>query len=78
MTVTRAHLVESISRQVDLPKGQCTQLLGSLLELLMKTLESGEDVLISGFGKFCIWEKKKRKGRNPATGREHMLNDDGW
>ena len=76
MTVTRAHLVESISRQVDLPKGQCTQLLGSLLELLMKTLESGEDVLISGFGKFCVKDKHERRGRYPAFGLAGLRVDD--
>ena len=74
MTITRAHLIESISRQVELPKGQCSQLLETLLELLMKTLESGEDVVISRFGKFCIKEKNRRKGRNPATGEELLLN----
>jgi integration host factor subunit alpha len=36
-------------------------------------LEPGEDVLISGFGKFCVKEKKERKGRNPATGDAMML-----
>jgi len=36
-------------------------------------LESGEDVLISGFGKFCVKEKRKRRGRNPATGEDMML-----
>jgi integration host factor subunit alpha len=44
-----------------------------LLELVEKTLESGEDVLISGFGKFCVKQKKERKGRNPATGQDLML-----
>jgi integration host factor subunit alpha len=44
-----------------------------LLELVEKTLESGEDVLVSGFGKFCVKQKKERKGRNPATGQDLML-----
>jgi len=74
MTVTRAHLIKSISRQVELPKGQCSHLLQTLLELVMKTLESGEDVVISRFGKFCIKENDKRRGRNPATGEELLLN----
>jgi len=37
------------------------------------TLESGEDVLISGFGKFCVGDKNERKGRNPATGEDKMI-----
>jgi integration host factor subunit alpha len=73
MTVTRAHLIKSISRQVDLPKGQCSQVLETLLEFLIKTLQSGEDVLISGFGRFCVNEKKERRGRDPATGEDMML-----
>jgi integration host factor subunit alpha len=43
------------------------------LEILKKTLENGEDVLISGFGKFCVKEKRKRRGRNPQTGEDLML-----
>jgi integration host factor subunit alpha len=44
-----------------------------VLELIKKALESGDDVLISGFGKFCVNEKRERKGRNPATGEDMML-----
>jgi len=40
---------------------------------MKSTLASGEDVLISGFGKFCVKQKKERKGRNPATGEDLML-----
>jgi len=43
------------------------------LEIIEETLASGEDVLISGFGKFCVRDKKKRRGRNPQTGKEVML-----
>jgi integration host factor subunit alpha len=45
----------------------------SILETIKMTLESGEDVLISGFGKFCVKEKKGRRGRNPQTGDDLML-----
>ncbi len=45
-----------------------------LLELIKKSLESGEDVLISGFGKFCVRQKEKRRGRNPATGDDLILD----
>ena len=44
-----------------------------MLELIKHSLENGEDVLISGFGKFCVKKKAKRKGRNPATGKDMML-----
>ena len=45
----------------------------TLLEIIKSTLESGEDVLISRFGKFCVKEKRERRGRNPATGKDMML-----
>ncbi|MFZ1202662.1 MAG: integration host factor subunit alpha [Desulfobacterales bacterium] len=47
----------------------------SLLEIIKTTLERGEDVLISGFGKFCVKEKNKRRGRNPATGSDLILRE---
>ena len=43
------------------------------MEIMRETLANGEDILISGFGKFCVKEKKARKGRNPATGEAMML-----
>jgi len=46
----------------------------SVLEIIKANLESGEDVLISGFGKFCVKEKRQRRGRNPATGENMMLS----
>ena len=73
MTVTKDHIINSICTQLDLPKKKAADMLESLLELVEKTLESGEDVLISGFGKFCVKQKKERKGRNPATGHDLML-----
>ena len=45
-----------------------------MLETIKKTLENGEDVLISGFGKFLVKEKKERNGRNPATGNSLILD----
>jgi integration host factor subunit alpha len=73
MTVTKDHIINSMCQDLDIPKKKAAQLLDSLLELMAKTLESGEDVLISGFGKFCVKQKNARKGRNPATGEDLML-----
>ena len=50
-----------------------TETVETFLEIIKSTLESGEDVLISGFGKFCVNEKIERKGRNPATGSDMQL-----
>ena len=73
MTLTKAQMIDSIYRQVDLPKTRSTQVVQSLLEIIKKTLEDGEDVLITGFGKFSVKDKRRRRGRNPHTGEDLML-----
>jgi integration host factor subunit alpha len=73
MTLTKVQIVASIRNQTGLPKNKSTDIVETLLEILKSTLASGEDVLISRFGKFCVKEKKERKGRNPATGDDMML-----
>jgi len=73
MALTKIQIVESIHNQIGLPKNKSTEIVETLLEVIKKTLASGEDVLISNFGKFCVKEKAERKGRNPATGDDLML-----
>lgn len=73
MTLTKATLIDAIAESNGFPKNRATKTVESLLEIIKSTLESGEDVLISGFGKFCVNEKSERKGRNPATGSDLML-----
>ena len=73
MTLTKVQMVESIHNQTGFPKNKSLKIVETLLEIIKSTLASGEDVLVSGFGKFCVNEKKERKGRNPATGEDMML-----
>ena len=73
MTLTKVQIAESVQNQTGFPKNRSSEIVGTLLEIIKKTLASGEDVLVSGFGKFCVNEKKERKGRNPATGEDMML-----
>ena len=73
MTLTKAHIVETLAKQNGCPKKQSVQMVETLLELIKRSLEAGEDVLISGFGKFCMKEKKQRRGRNPSTGEDMIL-----
>ena len=73
VTLTKQNIVEQVYNEIGFPKNQSIEIVESLFELIKKTLESGEDVMISGFGKFCVKEKKERKGRNPATGESLML-----
>ena len=74
MTLTKTELIDTIYNQLDLPKARSTQVVESLIEIIKKALENGEDVLISGFGKFCVKDKRKRRGRNPQTGNDLMLD----
>ena len=74
MTLTKAQIVDRIRDETGITRNESTKLVGSLLELIKSTLESGEDVLISGFGKFCVRQKRERRGRNPVTGDELILN----
>ena len=73
MTLTKAHVIDAISDQVGYPKNHSSEIAETLLELIKKALESGDYVLISGFGKFCVKEKGERRGRNPATGKDMMM-----
>jgi integration host factor subunit alpha len=74
MTVTKASLINSICNTTNLPKQESMATVEALLEIIKRTLTSGEDVLISGFGKFCVKDKKERKGRNPETGDDMILD----
>jgi len=73
MTFTKIQIAESIQNQTSFSRNKSSEILETLLEIIKRTLASGEDVLVSGFGKFCVKEKKERKGRNPATGEDLML-----
>ena len=72
-TLTKAQIVSNIQKQFGLTRSRSIELVETLLEIVKRTLERGEDVMISGFGKFCVNEKKQRRGRNPATGEDMML-----
>jgi len=73
MTLTKSHIIDSIAEQNGFTKKKSTETVEIILELIKSTLASGEDVLISGFGKFCVKEKRERRGRNPETGEDMML-----
>ena len=73
MALTKKDIVEQIQDQLDFPKNKSQATAEFLLELIKANLEVGEDVLVSGFGTFCVKENKERQGRNPATGNDLML-----
>ena len=72
-TLTKARIVEAVVETNGYTQQKAFETVEILLELIKQSLESGDDVLISGFGKFCVKKKKKRRGRNPATGTDMML-----
>jgi integration host factor subunit alpha len=73
MSLTKDDIVKALVKETGCQLNQSVEMIKTLLELIKFTLASGEDVLISGFGKFCINEKRQRKGRNPATGEGLIL-----
>jgi integration host factor subunit alpha len=73
MALTKDDIVKALVKENGCQLNQSVEMIETLLELIKFTLASGEDVLISGFGKFCVNEKRQRKGRNPATGADMML-----
>jgi integration host factor subunit alpha len=73
MALTKARIVDSIQMQLGYPKRMSSEVVEILLEIMKKNLENGDDVLVSGFGKFCIKDKNERCGRNPATGSDLIL-----
>jgi integration host factor subunit alpha len=68
MTLTKAHIVERFFAKNLFTKGESAQIIETLFELMKQSLQDGEDVLISGFGKFSVKEKHQRIGRNPQSG----------
>ena len=73
MTLTKADIVEAVAEQNGYTNKRSVEMVETLLEIIKSTLESGEDVLVSRFGKFCVKEKKERLGRNLATGEAMMM-----
>lgn len=72
-SLTKARIVESVVETNGYTHKKAFETVEIILELIKRSLENGKDVLISGFGKFCVKKKKKRRGRNPATGEDMML-----
>jgi integration host factor subunit alpha len=73
MTLTKAHMVENLFAKNLFTKGESAQIIETLFELIKQSLEQGDDVLISGFGKFSVKEKHQRWGRNPQSGEPITL-----
>ncbi len=75
-TCTKARIAQAVTEQNGYPQKRSAETVEIMLELIKSTLENGEDVLISGFGKFCVKKKRERRGRNPSTGEDLMLRQE--
>jgi integration host factor subunit alpha len=74
MTLTKSRIAETIQERIGFTQRQSTETLETLLKIFKRTLSQGEDVLVSGFGRFQVKSKGKRRGRNPATGKSMILD----
>ena len=74
MTLTKADLIQRVYQAHNFTKSQATNAVETFLLISKGCLVNGEDLLVSGFGKFKIKDKTPRRGRNPQTGDELMLD----
>ena len=72
MALTKDKLVIRLQTQLGLTKPESRQMVERLFGLMKDTLTNGEDLLVSGFGKFSVRKKNERRGRNPQT-RESLI-----
>ena len=74
MTLTKAHIAQKVADDCGFMKGEATELIEKLLDIMKKRLIAGEDIMISGFGKWHVRSKRPRRGRNPQTRQEMVLD----
>jgi len=71
--VTRAHLAEAVRHATGLPRSEAADFVDSFLDLIRDRLLEGEQVMISGFGKFVVLQRAARKGRNVKLGVDVII-----
>jgi integration host factor subunit alpha len=74
MSLTKIDIIDSAYEQLGIPKKDCVRIVESLFDIIKDELDKWNDVKISGFGKWMIKSKKKRRGRNPQTGKEMIID----
>ena len=73
MSLTKERIITDIYNYVGLSKAKSRSVIENFFEIIKANLEKGEDILISGFGKFIVRGKDERKGRNPQTTEDLRL-----
>jgi len=74
MTLTKSDIVNSIYVELHIPKKECVNLVESFFDIMRDELIKGNDVTISGFGKWSVKKKVARNGRNPQTGESITID----
>ncbi len=74
MTLTKADVAQKVAGDCGFMRGEATEIVEKLLEIIKERLIAGEDVLVSGFGKWSVKSKRARRGRNPQTGESIVLD----
>lgn len=66
--MTKQDLVDVIAQKTGLSKASAGEALNVTLDEIGKALSKGQEVVLTGFGKFMVSKRKARTGRNPQTG----------
>jgi integration host factor subunit alpha len=74
MTLKKIHIAQKIPDDCGFLKGEASEVLDKFLDIMKKNLIAGDDIMISGFGKWHVRSKRPRRGRNPKTGHEIVLD----
>lgn len=74
MSLTKIDIIDAIYEKLGIPKKECVSITESIFSIIKDDLDQGNDVMISGFGKWTVKAKKKRKGRNPQTGESLIID----
>ena len=69
----KTQLIEAIAERTNVPKSQAQTYFDAFEEVVTDALKGGEEVQITGFGKFYVREQKAREGRNPQTGEKMRI-----
>ena len=73
MSLTKTDIIKAVYTHLDIPKKDCFSIVKSLFDIIKDDLLKGNDVMISGFGKWTVKAKHERRGRNPQTGKAMMV-----
>jgi integration host factor subunit alpha len=74
MALTKADITTKIADDCGFMKGEAILIVDKIVDIIKDSLTHGEDVMISGFGKWAVKAKKARQGRNPQTGATLILD----